>query len=178
MKIITVFIAIASFLLASCAAPISHTYFTPNPNDGKPVASSSCGFLKNNKNALERKLGDLSITVAPQYLSDGKLVVNLSFRQPSPVLSLNPEKVIVRDTTKEVPLDPIDIKVSSYGPDRTHPYTLWVALFFSQTAQDINALAVYFHEGALTINGRKIALEPFRFKQETSTDLYYASINC
>lgn len=178
MKIAPITIVALSFLLASCVAPLSHTYFVPNPSDGKPVRSSSCGFLKNNENSLERQLGDFSISVTPKYFSDGKLVVDLFLRHPSPVILLNPERVEVRETTKGVVLAPINTKTSSYGPDRTHPYTLSVTLFFSQTAPEINTLAVSLHQGALSVSGREITLAPFRFKQETSTDLYYASINC
>jgi hypothetical protein len=84
----------------------------------------------------------------------------------------------VRETTKVVVLAPINVKTSSYGPDRTHPYTLSVTLFFSQTAQEINTLSVSLHQGALSVGDREVTLETFRFKQETSTDLFYASINC
>jgi hypothetical protein len=178
MKISPITIFAVSLLISGCVAPISHTFFVPNPNDGKAVKSSSCGYLKNNENSLERKLGDLSITVTPQYFSDGKLVVNLFLRHPSPVILFNPQKVEVRETTKGVVLEPINTRKSSYGPDRTHPYTFSVTLFFNQSATDTNTLEVSLHQGALSVGDQEITLEPFRFKQETSIDLYYASINC
>lgn len=171
-------VVLASLLLISCVAPLSHTYFVPNPDDGKPVRSSSCGFLKNNEDSLERKLGDINITVTPYYPSDGKLSVTFFLRYPSPDISFNPEKVAVYETTKGVALEPINTRESSYGPDRTHPYTLSVTLSFSATASEIDSLTVSPRQGALLISGREIILKPFRFKQGTSTDFYYASINC
>jgi len=178
MKIAPIATVAISLFLAGCVAPISHIYFVPNPNDGKPVTSSSCGFLKNNENSIERKFDDFEITVTPQYFSDGKLVVNLFLRYPSPIIRFNPERVEVRETTQGAALAPVNFKTSSYGPDRSHPYTLSVTLFFPQTAPEINTLSVSLPQGALLVGDREITLEPFRFKQETSTDLFYASINC
>jgi hypothetical protein len=179
MRLSQIVIAIlTALLLASCVAPLSHTYFVPNPSDGKPVRSSSCGFLTNNENSLERKFGDFSINVTPQYLSDGKLSVTFFLLYPSQDIAFNSEKVEVRETTKDIVLKPTNTRTSSYGPDRTHPYTLAVTLYFPATASDIVSLTVSVHQGALTIGGREILLEPFRFKQETSTDFFYASINC
>jgi len=168
----------ASLFLSGCVAPIPHTYFVPNPSDGKPVRSSSCGYLKNNENSLQRQFGDLKITVSPDYPSDKRLYVNFFLTYPSKDITFNPEKVEVRETTKDLVLHLVDTRVSSYGPDRTHPYTLSVTLYFSLTAADIDSLRVALGKDALYVGGQEISLEPFRFKQNTSTDLYYASINC
>jgi hypothetical protein len=167
-----------SLFLLGCVAPITHTYFVPNPNDGKPVKSISCGFLKNDENSLQRQFGDLKITVSPGYPSNKKLYVNFFLTYPSKDIMFNPEKVEVHESTKDLVLRSVDTRVSSYGPDRTHPYTLSVILFFSVTAADIDSLRVSFGKNALYAGGQEISLEPVRFKQNTSTDLYYASINC
>lgn len=171
-------IVLATLFLTSCVAPLSHTYFIPNTNDGKPVRTSSCGFFKNNEDSLERKIGDLNVTVMPKYFSDGKLTVTFFLLYSSASIAFDPDKVEVLETTKRIALQPINKRVSSYGPDRTHPYTLSVTLFFSATATDIDSLKVIARPGALSVGGREIILEPYRFKQRTSTDLYYASINC
>lgn len=157
---------------------MQHTYFVPNPEDGKPVRSSSCGFVDNNKEALERTFGELSVVVTPLYFGNGKLSLNFFLRHPSPVISFDAKKVTVRESKKGVVLEPIDMRISSYGPDRSHPYTLSITLSFSATSSEIDALVVSLGEGALVVDGHEIALAPFRFKQSTTTDLYYASINC
>ena len=167
-----------SLFLSGCVAPIPHTYFVPNPSDGKPVKSSSCGFLKNDENSLQRQFGDLEITVSPDYPSDKKLYVNFFISYPSKNITFNPEKVEVRETTKDLVLRSVNTQTSSYGPDRTHPYTLSVTLYFSVTSADLESLMVSLGKDALYAGGQEISLEPFRFKQNTSTDLYYASINC
>jgi hypothetical protein len=113
----------ASILLSGCVAPIPHTYFVPNPSDGKPVKSSSCGFLKNDENSLQMQFGDLKVTVSPDYPSDKKLYVNFFLTYPSNDVTFDPEKVQVRETAKDLILHPVNTRVSSYGPDRTHPYT-------------------------------------------------------
>lgn len=169
---------LATQLLTSCVAPLSHTYFVPNSADGKPVQSSSCGFLKNNQDALERISGNFSINVSAYYAGDGKLSVNLLFRYPSRNVEIKPENIRVQEATKNVSLEPVNTRVSSYGPDSTHPYTLSVTLQFSETATDINSLTISLRQEAVFVDGQEVPLTPFRFKQRTSTDLYYASINC
>lgn len=164
--------------LSGCVAPISHTYFVPNASDGTPTGSSSCGFLTNKENSLKRKVGDLKFTVSPGYLSGKTLYVNFFLTFPSKGIRFNPKEIEVRETTKDLILHPVDTDESNYGPDQTHPYTLIVTLHFSETVADIESLRVSVGKGALYVDGEEVTLEEFRFKQNTSTDLYYASINC
>ncbi len=175
---VVIVLLFSALLFTGCVAPMQHTYFVPNPEDGKPVRSSSCGFVDNNKEALERTFGELSVVVTPLYFGNGKLSLNFFLRHPSPVIFFDAKKVTVRESKKGVVLEPIDMRISSYGPDRSHPYTLSITLSFSATSSEIDALVVSLGEGALIVDGHEIALAPFRFKQSTTTDLYYASINC
>ncbi len=169
---------LVSLLLTSCVAPITHTFFVPNSNDGEINRSSSCGFLSNNENTLKREFGNFTISVTPQYLSDGKLAVNFFMRNPTRNISFNGEKVRTIETTKDLKLIPESIKETDYGPGNTHPYTLIVTLIFSEKMSEIRSIKIVPMEGVLMINGKEVLLKPFRFEQKTSKDLYYASINC
>jgi hypothetical protein len=178
MKPVRATLVVATLLLSSCYAPLSHTYFVPNPADGTPVPSQSCGFLKNNKNTLQRQYGEVEISVTPAYDSNDQLSVTFGISNPSGNLWLYPERVEVRESSRDVVLDPVNVETSSYGPDGSHPFSLFVTLFFAVTASDVASLKVIPHDGALHVSGNEISLEPFRFTQATSTDWYYGSINC
>lgn len=169
---------LATVALTGCVAPLAHTYFVPNPQDGKPMQSSSCGFLSNNENSLQRKYGDLTVSVTPGYDSKGSLFVSFFVLYPSSDVSLDGGKIVVRETSRNKVLAANNIKVTRYGPDRSHPYTLATILSFPETALDIDTISVSVDIGALIVGGQQIELAPFRFKEQTSTDLFYASINC
>lgn len=178
MKHLRAIILVAALLLSSCFVPLSHTYYVPNPADGTPVPSQSCGFVRNNKSTLQRQYGELDIFVTAGHFSNGQLVVSFMLLNPAPTIAFDPKLVELRESTRDLVLTPVDTNISSYGPDRTHPYTLTVTLFFAATASDVVSLKVTPHDGALVVSDNEISLEPFRFTQATSTDWYYVSINC
>ena len=101
---------LATVALTGCVAPLAHTYLVPNPMDGKPMQSSSCGFLTNNENSLQRKYGDLSVSVTPGYDSNGHLFVTIFVLYPSNDVSFDGNKIAVRETSGNKVLTPNNIK--------------------------------------------------------------------
>jgi hypothetical protein len=173
MKQISFFIITISLaLLTSCVVlPVNRTYYEPNPADGTPVRSSSCGWHDTALDALKRNVGGVEITVFPKYEKDQPLRIYLLFGKTSDSVEISPEMFEVRsgDNTAR----PTTIVVQNAGPYffKSIDYTLPSSSYGEE-------ISLIFLPNFLSLEGKDIEIEPFRFRLVTKPDVYYGSINC
>jgi hypothetical protein len=161
-------------LLVGCVvAPVNRTYFEPNPADGTPTRSASCGYHRAAEDQLKRDIEGITLSVLPRYKEGQPLAVYVLLGRTSKTVELDPKKFEVRFGSAAVGEHPATTNVKDAGPyffksiDYVFPPSL--------VADDI---AVIFLPGFIKLDGREVAVAPFRFRKVIKLDVYYGSINC
>lgn len=178
MRSFAVIMLAAQMLLGCVVYPTQRTYFEPNAMDGVPTPSQSCGYHNAKNDALVREVDGLHIQVTP-HLEEGKpLSVTVLFRAPT-AADVSLEKHELRSLVDGATFLPVSQKITTYAPDKTHPYySRWVTLQFQPVPEHLTEIAIVFPIGSVSLNGQVFNLAPFRFRKVTRSDVYYGSINC
>jgi len=161
-------------LLVGCVvAPVSRTYYEPNPADGIPSRSASCGYHRAAEDQLKREIEGITLSVLPRYKEGQPLAVYVLLGRTSKTVELDPKKFEVRFGAAAVGEHPATTTVKDAGPY----FLKSIAYDFSPSlaAEDI---AVTFLPGFIKLDGKEIPVAPFRFRKVTKLDVYYGSINC
>jgi len=167
-------VAIYLVLLAGCVAmPMNRTYYEPNPADGTPIRSSSCGWNATALDALERDIGGIVISVFPRYEKGKPLSIYVLLGKPAKSVDTNFEMVELRARGSAASVRPITTNTKSAGP-----YYFMSANYVFPSSFDADEIALTFLPGFIKLDGRDIVVAPFRFKRTTKSDFYYNSINC
>lgn len=171
MRIIVVLTAV--FAISACVVfPTSRTYYEPNPEDGEPTPSESCGYHRAANDGLERHVEGVTISVFP-YLEDDK-PLRISF-----LISRTARSLAVDTTQTELIAGAVIVAPDTTEENEPGPYfSKSITLTFASAADAPPNIALTFKPGFLKVDGTDIALAPFRFRKVTKSDIYYGSINC
>lgn len=170
-----VFTIIASLLTACVVIPINRTYYEPNPADGIPSKSSSCGYHSTAEDMLRRDVDGntgIILSVLPSQKEGQPLSVYLLISKSTFNVTIDPEKLGIRFEKGEI-VRPATTTMKDAGPNFLKSINYVFPKAFSA-----NEIAVVFYRGFININGHEIDIAPFRFKKITKPDIYYGSINC
>lgn len=184
MKRYLLLIIAALTMLAGCVAyPVTRTYFEPDQTDGKPTATSGCGYHTTKKDSLERVIDGVTLSVIPEYVDGENLKVTIYIRNELEYVALHPDKIFVKGIAGGSKLYPADVTATMQMPSKYMPYySQWVSLSYPVTVNDLDELHLTIPAGSLLIpsllpkqGGSEIY---FRFKKTKKADFYYNSINC
>ena len=169
-----------SCLLTLCAAisgcvvvPMNRTYYDPNPADGTPIQSASCGWNATAKDALKREIAGVGLSVFPTYApgTPFKLFVLLQRSGQS-------VEVLAETAELKVGSEPLSHRATSVKVREAGPYFYKSIEYQFPVVDSAQEIAVLFPTGFLKIDGRTPEILPFRFSRVTRSDVYYGSINC
>ena len=162
-------------LLAGCVVvPLNRTYFEPNPDDGTPTRSASCGYHRAANDGLERDVSGVTLLVFPKYKEGDSLRVYILLRRSAKAVGLDPDKVELRVGNSVPAVRPISVEAKDAGPYffKSITYT------FTSSAGEAEDISMVLLPGFITVDGVAVTPVPFRFKKVTKMDVYYGSINC
>jgi hypothetical protein len=167
-------VAISLTMLAGCVAmPMNRTYYEPNPADGIPIRSSSCGWHATALDALERDIEGIVISVFPRYEKGKPLSIYVLLGKTTKSVDTNFEMIELRAGNNATSVRPITTTTKSAGP-----YYFMSANYVFPSSFDADEMSLTFLPGFIKLDGRDIVVAPFRFKRTTKSDFYYNSINC
>lgn len=170
-----IFIAACMTLLSGCVlAPVSRTYFEPNVEDGEARASQSCGYHRAAKDALDRKIDEVTLSVLPHYEKDQPLRIYVHLSRTQRTIEVDPNKIEVRVDTSDTAFSPEKVEARDGGPY----FFKSIAFTFPSGTAQAQEISIVFLPGFLTLDGVTTAHRPFRFRKVTKFDIYYSSINC
>jgi len=165
-------VAVSLALLTSCAiVPLNRTYYEPNPADGTPIRTSSCGWHATALDALKRDVGGIEISVIPTYEKGHPLRIYVLLGKTSKMVEINPEMFEVRSGGRTA--QPATTVVKGAGP-----YFLQSIDYALPSSFDGEEIFLMFLPGFLKLDGKDMEIAPFRFRRVTKSDVYYGSINC
>jgi hypothetical protein len=176
-------VILAAIFLSGCVAPVKHIYYEPSKTRGELVRSSSCGFLKNNKNTLLRSYNNFTVRVSVPYRED-IFIVHITFEADEKLPDVVAQGIKATDLTRGVVLTPSETKnetrtVRTMRNGRvenvirksiTHSYPF--------SSKDIEKVSIGFASKSVMSDMGDIFIEEVVFTRKESMDLYYASINC
>jgi hypothetical protein len=179
---ITKAILVAIFL-SGCVAPVKHIYYEPSKTRGELVRSSSCGYLKNNKNTLLRTYKYFIVRVSVPYRKD-TFLVHITFEADEKLPKVEAQGIKTTDLARGVVLTPSETKnetrkvrtmrngkvVNVIRQSITHSYPF--------SSKDLEKVSVGFTSNSVMSDMGAIAIDEVVFIRKESMDLYYASINC
>lgn len=171
--------AVLTMLIGCVAYPIQRTYFAPDYGEGTPVATSGCGYHTTKKDALERTVGGVTITVMPEYIDGENLKLTLLLQSEGDYTSLSPEAVSVSGAGIENALYAVDIATTMLMPGKNEPYyRQWHSLSYPVLVNDISDLTVTIPTSAIGLPKSEYKTITFGFSKTEKADFYYNSINC
>lgn len=167
-------ITISLTMLAGCVAmPMNRTYYEPNPADGTPIRSSSCGWNATALDALERDIGGIVISVFPRYEKGKPLSIYMLLGKTTKSVDTNFGMIELRSGDGTAPAHPVTTNAKPAGP-----YFYMSINYVFPSSFDADEISLTFLPGFIKLDGRDIVVAPFRFKRTTKSDFYYNSINC
>lgn len=167
-------IAIFLALLAGCVAiPMNRTYYEPNPTDGTPIRSSSCGWNATALDALERDIGGIVISVYPRYEKGKPLSIHVLLGKTTKSVDTNFEMIELRTGDSATSVRPITTNTKSAGP-----YYFMSADYVFPSSFDADEISLIFLPDFIKLDAKSIDVAPFHFRRITRSDFYYNSINC
>lgn len=167
-------VTISLALLAGCVAmPMDRTYYEPNPADGTPIRSSSCGWNSTALDALKRDIGRIEISVFPRYEKGKPLGIYILLGKTLKSVDANYEMIEVRSSDGATSVRPVTTNSKSAGP-----YFFMSINYAFPSSFDADDISLVFLPGFIKLDGKDIDVAPFRFRRITRSDFYYNSINC
>jgi hypothetical protein len=166
--------AIAVFCAGCVIAPVRRTYYEPNPADGTPTRSASCGYNRTANDGLERSFDGMTISVFPEYKEGRPLRVYVLLGRTTKAIEVNPDKVQLRIGTSTAAFWPTKVDVQDAAP----VFYKSIDLTFSAAAPEAQEISLVLLPGFITLDHIAVELAPFRFHKVTKMDVYYNSINC
>ena len=86
--------AILLTALAGCVVvPMNRTYYEPNPADGIPIRSTSCGWHATALDAIEKDVDGITITVYPTYDAGNHFHFSALLGRTTKTLDIDPNKL-------------------------------------------------------------------------------------
>ncbi len=163
-----------STLLTSCVlVPVNRTYYEPNPGDGVPSRSASCGYHRAAQDMLTQKVAGVTIAVLPRLQNQRLASVYVSIERTKDVVSLDPSRFALHDSQGRLLGRPIE-HVSKDGG----PYFLRGITYTFSEMDPQEEISILLLPGFIEVNGDQVKTQRFRFKKTTKLDVYYGSINC
>ena len=168
-----------SLSTAGCAVyPVTRSYYAPDARDGTPAVTDACSYFRTSKDALEREVTDVRITVTPNGGRSERFWVSVQFTTDAS-FSINATEILVHDTATGVRHRPSNHWLTAGPPmPDSASRNIWVGLHYDIPAASLEEFAVEFPPTGLRIKGAETALAPFRFRKVTTQDIRYLSINC
>lgn len=167
-------VAISLTVLAGCVVmPMNRTYYEPNPADGIPIRSASCGWNATALDAIKRDVGGITLLVFPRYEAGRPLRIYVLLGRTSMTAEVDPQMLELRFGEDSAVARPITTSVKQAG----HYFFRSIDYEFS-SSPDANEIAVTFLPGFIKLDGRDNKAMQFRFQRVTKSDIYYGSINC
>jgi hypothetical protein len=167
-------VAVSLALLAGCVAvPMGRTYYEPNSADGVPIRSSSCGWHATARDALERDIGGVALSVFPSYEEGQPLRIYVLLGKTSKSVDANYNMIEVKSGDGILSARPVTIEAKSAGP-----YFFASANYVFPLTFNVEDISLVFLPGFITLDGKDVHVAPFRFRRITKWDFYYNSINC
>ena len=166
--------AILLTALAGCVvAPMNRTYYEPNPADGTPIQSASCGWNATALDAIKKDVDGITISVYPTYDAGKPLRFSVLIGRTTKAADIDPEKIEIRLGDSAAGVRPETTSMRDAGPyiSKRIDYELSSSL-------DANEIVITFLSGFIKLDGRDIEITQFRFRRVTKSDVYYGSINC
>ena len=152
---------------------MNRTYYEPNPADGIPIRSASCGWNATALDSIKRDVDGITLSVYPTYDAEHPLRVYVLLGRTSKTVGLDSEKVEVRYGDNAAGIRPATTSVKDAGP-----YVFKSIDYGFALPPNANEIAIMFLPGFIKLDGRDIEITQFRFRRVTKSDVYYGSINC
>ncbi|ABV37001.1 hypothetical protein Ssed_2392 [Shewanella sediminis HAW-EB3] len=167
-------------LLSGCVAyPTTRTYFKPDLNDGQLTPSMGCGYHTTRDDAVEKIVGDVTLTVMPEYVSGANLKITLLIRAKSKAGALLPENVFVSSSNFSSKLYPADITVTEQEPSGAiDHFSQWYTLVFPVSVDGIKEFELTIPWNNSSTTRQEDGVLNFSFEKVEVADFYYNSINC
>ena len=166
--------AILLTALAGCVVvPMNRTYYEPNPADGTPIRSASCGWNATALDAIKKNVDGITISIYPKYDVGRPLRFSVLLGRTTKTADIDPEKVEIRLDDSAEGVRPATTSMRDAGP-----YFFKSIDYGFSSSLDANEIAITFLPGFIKIDGRDIETTQFRFRRVTKSDVYYGSINC
>lgn len=166
--------------VTGCAVyPTSRTYFEPNPEDGTPRSSSSCGYHAAKNDSLFREYERFELSVTPRYKAGKNLQVTVLVKSKEKNFIINTSKIELLLSNNERTVLPSEANKSYYEPRSNSPYyNKWHHIVYPAKSESLSSIYIIFNSGSILLDGQEIKIKMFRFNKTTKSDIYYASINC
>ncbi|MBT1065197.1 hypothetical protein KJY73_16525 [Bowmanella sp. Y26] len=166
--------------LTGCAVyPTSRTYFEPNPEDGTPRSSSSCGYNAAKNDSLLREYENFELSVTPHYKEGEDLQVTVLVQSKEKNVIINTSKIELFSSLNEGVVLALEANKTYYEPRSNWPYHMeWHHIIYPAKSESLNSFSIIFNSGSILLNGQAIEIKEFRFNKTKKNDIYYASINC
>ena len=166
--------------LTGCAVyPTSRTYFEPNPEDGMPRSSSSCGYHAAKNDSLIREYEEFELSVTPHYKEGENLQVTVLVQSKEKHVIINTSKIELLSSGNEGAVLPSEANKTYYEPRSNWPYHMkFHHIIYPAKSESLNSVSIIFNAGSVLLNGQAIEIKRFRFNKTEKSDIYYASINC
>lgn len=173
-------LCLVAIFASGCAVyPTSRTYFEPNPSDGIPAPSMSCGYHAAKNDSLAREIGGVKIKVTPYYKEGKELQIIVLLQGQEDRIKIDPKKILLEALSIEEPVSPTAIKQTIQEPRNNWPYYMkWNYLTYPLLSESLDTVSVVFQAGSVKLDNEPLKLKNFRFKKTTKSDIYYGSINC
>ena len=162
-----------SALVGCVVAPLNRTYYEPNPADGIPIRSASCGWNTTALDAIKKDVDGITISVYPTYDAGHHLRFSVLLGRTPKKVDIDPEKMEFRFDDKASNAQP-----ENSGVKNADPYYSKKIDFVLPSSVNANDIAITFLPGFIKLDGRDIMSTKFRFRRVTKPDVYYGSINC
>ena len=165
----------AALLLGGCVvAPVTRTWFAPELADGTPRRLSACGYHRAADDGLGRALAGLEVEVFPLFVPGAPLRLLLRSGQTRGTVALDPRQIRLQLGGAVAPQSPESVSLDNPGP---YFSTLATAVF-TQRSADAMEISVLLGRGFLTVDGKASPEARFRFHKTTTSDVFFASLNC
>ena len=165
---------LTSTLLSGCVVvPMNRTYYEPNAADGTPIRSSSCGWNATSRDALERDVAGVTVSVYPTYEPGRPLRIYILLSRSDKTVEIVQENVEIKVGDGPQKYRPTAVKIKDAGP-----YFFKSIDYEFPIADSASEIAVVFSTGFIKVNGHDMEILPFRFNRVTKSDVFYGSINC
>src|SRR6266568_953100 len=143
-------VATLVMLLSGCVvAPVSRTYYEPNPADGTPSRSASCGYHRAAEDMLKRDIEGITVSVVPQSKNSQPPSVYVLIGQTSKAVELDPNRFEVRYGIAAVADRPATLTMKNAGP-----YFLKSINYIFAQFSPSDDIAVVFLPGFIKIDGK------------------------
>lgn len=160
--------------LAGCVVmPMNRTYYEPNPADGTPIRSASCGWNATALDAVKKNVDGISISVYPTYDAGHPFRFSVLLGNTTKVAHIDPEKIEIRFGNS-----PAGVRPETTNMRDASPYFFKSIDYGFSSSPDVNEISITFLPGFIRLDDLDIETTQFRFRRVTKPDVYYGSINC